>query len=669
MKKILGILAITLAWVFPTFSQTFLTNGLVAYYPFTDGSTNDFSGNGNNGVVIEGAFATDRFGQSNSCLLLNNTNLPLPDAQAKRFAVSPSVVNNLSAGTIFAWINPYDITHGAIFAKQHAGANTYAVFSLGGYSAPSGQASTGTPGMLYFHPQNGATVAQSTVALTTNAWQQVCVTFTSTNCTFYINGSPAGTTAGNFTIPDDTDSSIWAAFGAWAEDTYDPYDQTPQQWLNGELDDIYVFSRALASNEVTQLYEYDAGVQITQNPTNFVAETGQNATLSVSATANQPLSYQWYFVPATGLANSAGQAGAYAELAGGFVFGGVVTNGGFGYGNVPGVSFVGGNPSSPASGYVTVSNATVTGIVVTNAGYGYTSAPAVVIGSPDGLLPGQTNTTLTISNISTASLGSYFVAVSDSYGSTISSVANLTLVYPPSITVNPAGYAGVFRSSGSLSVSASGTAPLSYQWFLAGTNLPDATNSSYDIASLTLADTGAYTVEVTNLYGSAISSPADVDMAPDLSQPFGGVITLWGQNTSLAVGAIGSGPLSYQWYFNGVSIPAATGSNYDLGDIQFTNAGLYSVVVSSPYGSVTNTAYQVVVNPAGTAIGMCPIIYITGTAGYTYTIQSTADLSNTNSWTTITNLTIPYTPYIWADTANDTTKPGNSRRFYRILGD
>ena len=104
-----------------------------------------------------------------------------------------------------------------------------------------------------------------------------------------------------------------------------------------------------------------------------------------------------------------------------------------------------------------------------------------------------------------------------------------------------------------------------------------------------------------------------------------------------------------------------------MGAIQFTNAGLYNVVVGSPYGSVTNAAYQVVVNPANTALGTCPEIYITGTIGYTYTIQSSTDLANTNAWVTLTNLTLGAASIIWADTATDLTKSANPKKFYRVL--
>jgi hypothetical protein len=116
-----------------------------------------------------------------------------------------------------------------------------------------------------------------------------------------------------------------------------------------------------------------------------------------------------------------------------------------------------------------------------------------------------------------------------------------------------------------------------------------------------------------------------------------------------------------------VPIDGATNQTYTISGIQFTNAGFYSVVVSSPFGSVTNTPSQVVVNPAGVCIGMYPGVKITGTAGYNYSIQSTPSLSNTNGWITNTNLTLQTTQQIWFDSTINVYNPGNPQRFYRVV--
>jgi len=51
-------------------SQSFLTNGLVAYYPF-NGDASDASGNGNNGTVYGATLIPDRFGQPSQAYQFN----------------------------------------------------------------------------------------------------------------------------------------------------------------------------------------------------------------------------------------------------------------------------------------------------------------------------------------------------------------------------------------------------------------------------------------------------------------------------------------------------------------------------------------------------------------------------------------------------------------------
>ena len=77
----------------------FLTNGLVAYYPF-NGNANDASGNGNDGTVQGAVPTTDRFGNANSAYafdgLTDYIELPLNTGN----------LNGLSRATFSAWINP-----------------------------------------------------------------------------------------------------------------------------------------------------------------------------------------------------------------------------------------------------------------------------------------------------------------------------------------------------------------------------------------------------------------------------------------------------------------------------------------------------------------------------------------------------------------------------------
>lgn len=69
-----------------------------------------------------------------------------------------------------------------------------------------------------------------------------------------------------------------------------------------------------------------------------------------------------------------------------------------------------------------------------------------------------------------------------------------------------------------LSVTANGTPPFSYQWRKDNMILEGANTATYQIASLRSSDTGTYTVVVSNSAGSTTSLPAAVTITPPLFQ-------------------------------------------------------------------------------------------------------------------------------------------------------
>ncbi len=235
----------------------------------------------------------------------------------------------------------------------------------------------------------------------------------------------------------------------------------------------------------------------------------------------------------------------------------------------------------------------------------------------------------------------------------------------PSIVNQPQDFVATAYGPASFTITAAGTLPLSFQWSLNGSNILNATNNMFSISSVRQSDLGEYEVLVTNAYGVATSSIANLFMYPYIQNPFTGLDTYWGQTNTLSVGAWGSGNLTYQWYQNGVALQGATNSALTISAIQFTNAGSYYVAVSSTLGSTTDSTYQVIVNPANVSIKLSPDVVIQGTVGYTYIIESTTNLSDQNSWTVETNLTLTQPIENWNDNSTDIDR--SPRKFYQVL--
>ena len=79
-----------------------------------------------------------------------------------------------------------------------------------------------------------------------------------------------------------------------------------------------------------------------------------------------------------------------------------------------------------------------------------------------------------------------------------------------------------------------------------------------------------------------------------------------GTNVTFSVGASGTQPMSYQWYFDGASISGATGSALALTNIQTNNIGNYSVEVTNGYGLAVSSNAVLEVTPSAPTITTQP---------------------------------------------------------------
>lgn len=204
-----------------------------------------------------------------------------------------------------------------------------------------------------------------------------------------------------------------------------------------------------------------------------------------------------------------------------------------------------------------------------------------------------------------------------------------TPVSAPAISSSPASQTVTAGQTASFNVSATGTAPLSYQWRKNGTNIVGNNTSAYTTPAAAISDSGAkFDVVVSNSAGSATSSAATLTVnsaatAPSITtQPANQTVTS-GQAATFTVVAAGTAPLSYQWQKNSANIAGATSSTYTTPAANTGDSGsTFRVIVANSVNSVTSNTATLTVNVS--AVG--PAI-TTQPANQTVTAGQTASFS------------------------------------------
>ena len=224
--------------------------------------------------------------------------------------------------------------------------------------------------------------------------------------------------------------------------------------------------------------------------------------------------------------------------------------------------------------------------------------------------------------------------VTNAAGSVTSGSATLTVNVPPAIAAQPQAASVVVGQPATFSVTATGTAPLAYQWRKNGATIASATNSSVTIASATTADAGTYDVVVSNVAGNVTSAGAvlTVNAPPTISAQPQSVSVRVGLAASFSVTAAGTAPLSYQWRKNGTPIAGATATTFAIATTTLGDAGTYDVIVTNPVTSVTSaTATLTVTVVAVTVAPLSPNVGTQATQRFTATVTGTSNTSV--SWT------------------------------------
>jgi sugar lactone lactonase YvrE len=197
-------------------------------------------------------------------------------------------------------------------------------------------------------------------------------------------------------------------------------------------------------------------------------------------------------------------------------------------------------------------------------------------------LAGATNASFAITFSQPTNAGSYSLVVTNALGSVTSSPPAIVTIaaVPPAIAQQPISQTSPAGSNVFLSVSASGSPPLRFQWQFNGTNLVGATNATLFLGSAPTNDTGMYTVVVSNAFGVETSHVAALTVAEIgiTELPQDSEIVL-GYPFNLGVAAFGNPMIGYQWQFDGTNIPGAFTSSLILTNVSFADGGDYRSIV------------------------------------------------------------------------------------------
>ncbi|HUR59008.1 MAG TPA: immunoglobulin domain-containing protein [Opitutaceae bacterium] len=188
------------------------------------------------------------------------------------------------------------------------------------------------------------------------------------------------------------------------------------------------------------------------------------------------------------------------------------------------------------------------------------------------------------------------IVLTPAEGGPPTAIAPVILTQPRNVTISAGG-------SAAFTVVASGTAVLSYEWRKDGAVVPGGNAAVLLVLNATASSAGSYNVVVTNAAGSAISQPATLAVqaavaAPQITTQPAVQSVVAGGSTTLSVVATGAGPLTYQWWKDGVALAGAVSAVLSLTNVQPAAAGAYTVVVTNAAGSATSGVAMLTVTAA-----------------------------------------------------------------------
>ncbi len=596
-----------------------------------------------------GSTATNLIGATNSTLTL--TNIQSTNANSYRCVIT-NVAGAITSSVATLTVNiPASVATNPTNVTVIAGST--ATFHCGG----AGTSPFGYQWRFGGVPISGATQTPFSVNNTTstNAGSYDCVvtnvagSATSSVAVLTVNVPPTMTnqpvskttiTTSNVTFTCQASGTAplsyqWRfAGGVLGGATTTAYTLSNVQTNNAGSYDCVVTNVAGTTTSTTAILTVNVPPSVTNNPVNQSVTVSSNVTFTCQAIGTAPLSYQWRFAGGTlgGATNTA------------YTISNVQTNNAGSYDCV--VTNVAGSATSSVAALIvnvppniTTNPADVLGLAGIDCTFNCVAtgtAPLSYQWRFGGVaISGATTTTLTVSNPQSTNAGNYDCVVTNIAGMATSSVAVLTVTYlPPHITSNPISETVSVGGNTFFICLASGTAPLAFQWRLAGNAIAGATNTLLSITNAQSTNAGNYDCVVTNVAGSTNSGVAvlTVNIPPAITTDTTNLSVTLGNNVTFICAASGTAPLHFQWRWGGIpgDIPGATNSTYSISNVQTTNAGNYRCVVTNIAGTASSSQAILTVN-VSPAITLSPVSR-TVTAGTTAILTATASGSPAPSY-------------------------------------
>ncbi len=264
-------------------------------------------------------------------------------------------------------------------------------------------------------------------------------------------------------------------------------------------------------------------------------------------------------------------------------------------------------------------------------------------------IPGATGVPLILTNVQYSQDGFVYSLIASNEAGVVTSNATLHVIVTPSFTVQPTNFTATVGQAATFTAAATGVPPPTYQWQKNNSNILNATNATFSIASVQASDMANYRVVASNTAGSTNSNSAFLTVLSTMTgalTPANGAMNVC-YDTPLYI-AFSTPPLSsgtgkIQIFVTNSVTPVDT-IDTSLGNVQSRTIGTetfntFPVIITTNVAVVyphldiltSNQAYYVTVDP-GTFTDTNGALFagITTTNGWVFTTKPTGPANPNN---------------------------------------